>query len=131
MANIFEVSQPGNDLLEKADQVRLASIKISQTQNHNRIKALNCMADYLEKHSKEILEANFDDFARAEEKGISKALLSRLKLSKEKLYSGIKGVRKVGDLTDPVNQIQIKRELSNGLIPVSYTHLTLPTSVTV
>ena len=116
MANIFEIPKPGNDLLEKANQVRLASIKISQTQNHNRIKALNCMADYLEKHSKEILEANFEDYARAEEKGISKALLSRLKLSKEKLYSGIKGVRKVGDLADPVNQIQIKRELSNGLI---------------
>ena len=116
MANIFEALQPGNDLLEKADQVRLASLKISQTQNHNRIKALNCMADYLEKHTKEILEANFEDYARAEEKGISKALLSRLKLSKEKLYSGIKGVRKVGDLADPVNQFQIKRELSNGLI---------------
>ena len=116
MANIFEVPQPGNDLLEKADQVRLASIKISQTQNHNRIKALNCMADYLEKNTKEILEANFEDYVRAEEKGISKALLSRLKLSKEKLYSGIKGVRKVGELADPVNQIQIKRELSNGLI---------------
>ena len=55
MANIFEVSQPGNDLLEKADQVRLASIKISQTENQNRIKALNFMADYLEKNSKEIL----------------------------------------------------------------------------
>ena len=116
MANIFEVLQPGNDLLEKADQVRLASIKISQTQNHNRIKALNCMADYLEKHTKEILEANFEDYIRADEKGISKALLSRLKLSKEKLYSGIEGVRKVGDLADPVNQVQIKRELSNGLI---------------
>ena len=49
MANIFEVPQPGNELLEKADQVRLASIKISQTDNHNRIKALNFMADYLEK----------------------------------------------------------------------------------
>ena len=116
MANIFEVLQPENDLLEKADQVRLASINIRQTQNQNRIKALNCMADYLEKYTKEILEANFEDYARAEEKGISKALLSRLKLSKEKLYSGIKGVRKVGDLADPVNQIQIKRELSNGLI---------------
>jgi len=116
MANIFEVLQPENDLLEKADQVRLASINIRQTQNQNRIKALNCMADYLEKYTKEILEANFEDYARAEEKGISKALLSRLKLSKEKLYSGIKGVRKVGDLADPVNQVQIRRELTNGLI---------------
>jgi glutamate-5-semialdehyde dehydrogenase len=49
MANIFEVPQPTNDLLEKAENVRLASIKISQTENQNRIKALNSMADYLEK----------------------------------------------------------------------------------
>ncbi|MBO8204167.1 glutamate-5-semialdehyde dehydrogenase [Prochlorococcus marinus] len=116
MANIFEVSQPENDLLEKADQVRLASIKISQTENNNRIKALNFMADYLEKNTTEILEANHEDYTRAEKKGISKALLSRLKLSKEKLTSGIEGVRKVGDLVDPVNQVQIRRELSKGLI---------------
>ena len=116
MANIFEVPQPGNDLLEKADKVRLASIKISQTENQNRIKALNFMADYLEKNSKEILEANNEDYSNAEKKGISRALLSRLKLSKSKLNSGIEGVRKVGDLADPVNQVQIKRELSKGLI---------------
>ena len=58
MANIFEVPKPGNDLLEKADIVRLASIKISQTENLNRIKALNFMADYLEKNTEEILDAN-------------------------------------------------------------------------
>ena len=116
MANIFEVPQPGNDLLEKADKVRSASIGISQTENQNRIKALNFMADYLEKNSKEILEANNADYSSAEKKGISKALLSRLKLSKSKLNSGIEGVRKVGDLADPVNQVQIKRELSKGLI---------------
>ncbi len=116
MANIFEVPQPDNDLLEKAEKVRLASIKISQTENQNRIKALNFMADYLEKNSKEILEANNEDYINAEKKGISRALLSRLKLSKSKLNSGIEGVRKVGDLADPVNQVQIKRELSKGLI---------------
>jgi len=116
MANIFEVPQPGNDLLEKANKVRSASIEISQTENQNRIKALNFMADYLEKNSKEILEANNADYSSAEKKGISSALLSRLKLSKEKLNSGIEGVRKVGELADPVNQVQIKRELSNGLI---------------
>ena len=116
MANIFEVPQPGNDLLEKANKVRSASIEISQTENQNRIKALNFMADYLEKNSKEILEANNADYSSAEKKGISRALLSRLKLSKSKLNSGIEGVRKVGELADPVNQVQIKRELSKGLI---------------
>ena len=114
MANIFEVPKPGNDLLEKADQIRLASKKISQTKNQNRIKALNFMADFLEKNTKEILDANNEDYQSAEKKGISKALLSRLKLSKEKLNSGIEGVRKVGNLADPVNQVQIKRELSKG-----------------
>jgi len=114
MANIFEVPQPGDDLLEKAEKVRLASIKISQTQNQDRIKALNFMADYLEKNSKEILEANSRDFKIAKNKGISKALLSRLKLSKEKLNSGIEGVRKVGELTDPVNQVQIKESFQRG-----------------
>ena len=75
MSNIFEVPQPGNDLLEKADQVRLASVKINQTENHDRIKALNFMADYLEKNSKEILEANNADYLNGEKKGISKALI--------------------------------------------------------
>jgi len=84
MSNIFEVPQQGNDLIEKADKVRLASIKISQTENRKRIKALNFMADYLEKNSKEILEAKNEDYSNAEKKGISKALLSRLKLSKSK-----------------------------------------------
>ncbi len=116
MANIFEVPQPGNDLLEKANKVRTASIEISQTENQNRIKALNFMADYLEKNSNEILDANNSDYSSAQKKGISRALLSRLKLSKSKLNSGIEGVRKVGDLADPVNQVQIKRELSKGLI---------------
>ena len=116
MANIFEVPKPDNDLLEKSEKVRLASIKISQTENQNRIKALNFMADYLERNSKEILEANNADYSSAEKKGISRALLSRLKLSKSKLNSGIEGVRKVGELADPVNQVQIKRELSKGLI---------------
>ena len=39
------------------------------------------------------------NYLNAEKKGISRALLSRLKLSKSKLNSGIEGVRKVGDLS--------------------------------
>ena len=116
MANIFEVPKPGNDLLEKADQVRFASKQISQTANRIRIEALNSMADYLKKNTELILNANNEDYKNAQKKGISKALLSRLKLSKEKLNTGIEGVRKVGELTDPLNQVQINRELSKGLI---------------
>tara|TARA_Y100000766_G_scaffold217912_1_gene189797 strand:+ start:1156 stop:2466 length:1311 start_codon:yes stop_codon:yes gene_type:complete len=116
MTDIFEIPQPDKDLLDKAKQVRSASIQISNTKNQTRIKALNLMADYLKKNSNQILEANREDYLKAEKKGISNALLSRLKLSKEKLNSGIEGVRKVGDLSDPVDQVQIRKELSKGLI---------------
>ena len=116
MTDRFEVPIPDNDLLEKAEQIRLASIKASQTNNDDRIIALNLMADCLEKNSNQIIEANIKDYKKAENEGISKALLSRLKLSKEKLTLGIEGVRQVGNLVDPVGQIQIKKELSEGLI---------------
>ncbi len=116
MTDIFEVPIPDTDLLDKAEQLRLASIKTSQTKNNERIRALNLMADSLEKNSKEIIEANIEDYIKAKNKGIPKALLSRLKLSKEKLISGIEGIRKVGNLSDPVGQIQIKKELSEGLV---------------
>ena len=116
MPDIFEVPIPDRELLEKAEQLRIASIKTSQTDNDERIRALNLMADYLEENSKVIIEANVEDYKKAENKGISKALLSRLKLSKEKLTLGIEGVRQVGNLIDPLGQIQIKKELSEGLI---------------
>ena len=68
MSDIFEVPQPGSDLVEKANLTRLAAIKISQAKNESRIKALNFMADYLEINSKKILEANKQDYFEAEKK---------------------------------------------------------------
>ena len=59
MKDIFEVPIPDSDLLEKAEQLRLASIKTSQTNNNDRIRALNLMADYLEKNSKVIIAVSY------------------------------------------------------------------------
>jgi len=67
MANIFEVPQPSNDLLEKAEKVRLASKKISQTENQNRIKALNFMADYLEKNCTKAIDLVLKKFDQSKE----------------------------------------------------------------
>ena len=116
MVDIFEIPIPDEELLLKADQIKLSSTKLSQTDNNVRVRAINMMADFLEKNSKKIIDANSADYKKAEKKGISKALLSRLKLTKEKLNSGIEGIRKVGNLPDPVGQMQIKKELSKGLV---------------
>ncbi len=116
MTNTFNIEQPDKDLREKALKVRNASNKISQSSDEERKNALNCMADALVKNRDEILDANINDFENAKGIGISKSLLARLKLTKDKLDLGIHGIRKVCNLTDPIGQIQINKELSKSLI---------------
>ena len=116
MKDKIEISKPDIELKEKALKVRKAAIKICQNSNDQRRDALNQMADSLVNYSDEILEANDYDFNKAKKKGISQSLLSRLKLSKEKLLHGIEGVRKVRDLSDPIGQVQINKKLASGLI---------------
>jgi len=116
MLDKFEIPIPDAELKGKASKVRQASIKVCQASNSVRMDALDHMVDALAYHSDQILEANKKDFQKAKEKGISKSLLSRLKLSKEKLFKGIEGVKKVRDLSDPVGQLQINKRLSKGLI---------------
>tara|TARA_Y100001978_G_scaffold201278_1_gene219279 strand:+ start:285 stop:1595 length:1311 start_codon:yes stop_codon:yes gene_type:complete len=116
MGSKIEISIPNKELKEKASAVRQASIRICQASNSKRKEALNLMADSLLTYSREILEANHNDYVISQEKGISQALLSRLKLSEEKFFQGIEGVRKVRDLPDPVGQVQINKRLSEGLI---------------
>jgi len=116
MGNNFNIQPPDKDLREKALKVRNASNEISQSNDDERKNALSCMANALIKNADNILEANINDFEYAKENGISESLLARLKLTRDKLDLGIEGVRKVGNLTDPIGQIQINKELSNGLI---------------
>ena len=116
MKDKIEISKPDIELKEKALKVRKAATKICQNSNDQRRDALNQMADSLVSYSDEILEANDYDFNIAKKKGISQSLLSRLKLSKEKLLHGIEGVRKVRDLSDPIGQVQINKKLASGLI---------------
>tara|TARA_B100000678_G_scaffold89593_1_gene74472 strand:- start:1173 stop:2483 length:1311 start_codon:yes stop_codon:yes gene_type:complete len=116
MKDKIEISEPDIELKEKALKVRKAATKICQNSNDQRRDALNQMADSLVNYSDEILEANDYDFNNAKKKGISQSLLSRLKLSKDKLLHGIEGVRKVRDLSDPIGQVQINKKLASGLI---------------
>ena len=116
MKDKIEISMPDIELKEKALRVRKAAMKICHTSNEQRKDTLNNMADALVHYSDEILEANDSDFYVAKKKGISQSLLSRLKLSKDKLLHGIDGVRKVRDLPDPVGKVQINKKLASGLI---------------
>ena len=80
MMDKFEIPLPDDSLRFKAQQVRKAFLNTSQASNKERVKALNLMADSLLLNCEKILEANRLDYQLAQNKGISNALLSRLKL---------------------------------------------------
>ena len=116
MTKTFEIPIPDIELKDKVLKVRKAFIKTCQVTNEERKEALSLMAEALIINAEKILEANRLDYECAKGKDISQSLLSRLKLTKEKLYLGIEGVRQVSDLLDPLGQLQINKELSKGLI---------------
>ena len=111
----MQVQNSSNDLLNRAVVVKQASRSLAQCTNEQRQIALVAMADSLSSKSKEIVDANSEDLSRAEKAGLNSALLARLKLNSEKLLSAINGIRQVASLPDPVGDLQMYRELDEGL----------------
>ena len=110
------VPEPSPELLQRAGAVRLAAMDLGQTSDSQRAEALHAMADALERHADVIVAANQEDLARSADAGLASALMARLKLDSSKLAGAIDGVRKVADLTDPLGQRQLHRELDQGLV---------------
>ena len=103
-------------LTDLARQTRQAARKLATQPTEVRNQALEAIAQALETAAPEILAANAADCEAAQAAGISSALYARLKLDENKLKAAIAGVRDVARLTDPIGQVQIHRELDQGLV---------------
>jgi len=77
--------------------------------------ALENMARALRERSGEILEANSRDMEAGEEKGLSKALLDRLLLTRERIEDMAIGLEALTALPDPVGRIDSMWTRPNGL----------------
>lgn len=77
--------------------------------------ALNAIADALVMSADEIIEANAKDIQNGIDNGMSKALLDRLKLDRERIEGMAQGVRDVVSLPDPVGRVLNSFERPNGL----------------
>ncbi len=62
-----------------------------------------------------VLEANAKDLVAAQEMGLSKAMLDRLKLDRKRLDAVADGIDQVAALPDPVGSVVEERVLDNGL----------------
>jgi glutamate-5-semialdehyde dehydrogenase len=103
-------------LIEQAQQTRLAAQGLATQTAAVKNQALEAIAQSLEAASPEIIAANAKDCELAQTNGLASALYARLKLDGGKLDAAIAGVRSVATLTDPVGEVQIHRELDQGLI---------------
>ena len=103
-------------LIEQAQHTRLAAQGLATQSAEVKNQALEAIAQSLEAASSEIIAANAKDCELAQANDLASALYARLKLDGGKLDAAIAGVRSVATLTDPVGEVQIHRELDQGLI---------------
>jgi delta-1-pyrroline-5-carboxylate synthetase len=73
------------------------------------------MASALESRQMELLQENEKDLASADASGLGTVLKKRLKLTPEKLSTLASGLRQLANLPDPLNVVEKKRELADGL----------------
>lgn len=73
------------------------------------------MADLIEQETAAIITANAADLEYGREKGLSDAMLDRLKLDEKRIAAMAAGVRTVAAQEDPVGRIIEKRNRPNGL----------------
>lgn len=103
------------NFLEQVRQVNLASPKLAATSTESRNKILLAVSEALLQAKDEIFAANEADMKQAEQDGIATPILKRLKFDEGKLKDVVAGIKDLVNLPDPLFQIQMARELDEGL----------------
>ncbi len=100
---------------EMGRAARGAPAVLAQTSPQSKNRALRAAAAALRDRQGEILAANDQDMAAATTKGLSPALLDRLKLTPERIDSMAKGLEDIADFPDPIGRELEAWERPNGL----------------
>lgn len=103
------------DIREKAARMRAVSPFMSASAESVRNKALQAIADAIEREKAQIIGENLKDMKTAEEKGIPAPVLKRLKFGEDKIGEVLDGIRELISLDDPLNKTTLARELDDGL----------------
>lgn len=94
----------------KEDSPAMAALSL-ETRN----QALAAVAAALSAQKEEIFSANREDMESAAQAGIAPAVMKRLKFDEHKLADVLAGIEELKNLPDPLSQIQLARELDEGL----------------
>lgn len=98
-----------------AENSREASRTLASAPSSEKNDFLLRFADLLVAQTEGLLSENAKDVSLAEEKGLSTALLDRLRLNPPRISSLADGLREIAELPDPVGKISAKWDRPNGL----------------
>ena len=100
---------------EQVAKMKLDSSKMAATSCEVRNNALQAICNTLKQHKEEIFAANLIDMDEAGKNAVPQNVQKRLKFNTEKLDDVCKGIQNLITLPDPLNKIQLSRELDEGL----------------
>jgi glutamate-5-semialdehyde dehydrogenase len=106
---------PESPVLRAAIRARAAAADLAPMPRSVKDDALLAIADALVVRTREIVEANEKDIARAREAGTSETVIDRLTLTPERVRAIANDVRDVAGLPDPVGEVVRGSTLPNGL----------------
>jgi glutamate-5-semialdehyde dehydrogenase len=104
-----------NDMLALARAAREASRPLAALSAAVKDELLRRMADALEAAIPELLTANERDLQGGRDKGLSEAMLDRLRLDETRITAMAEGLREVALLPDPVGEVTGMWRRPNGL----------------
>ncbi|WP_343752129.1 glutamate-5-semialdehyde dehydrogenase [Sphingomonas japonica] len=104
------------DLAPMCVAARAAAGQLAAMPTARKADGLRAAADMVRNRAAAILEANAQDMARAEQGGLTDALLDRLRLDTGRIDAMAQGIEAVAALADPVGQRIDRSERPNGLV---------------
>src|SRR5699024_5385669 len=104
------------DLQILGQQAKTAASQMALLNTKTKNQLLEKMAETLELHTEDILQANQLDLNQAKENEISEVLQNRLQLTEKKIKEMTNGIRLVAHEKDPIGQIDKTWENEDGLI---------------
>jgi glutamate-5-semialdehyde dehydrogenase len=100
---------------EMGRQAKAAAAELAYAPSERKDAALRAAADAIEADRAALLEANAGDMARAEAKGLSDAMLDRLRLDEARVAGMVEGLRAIAAQADPVGQVLAEWDRPSGL----------------
>ena len=102
-------------ILQMGRQARAAAYRLAQLSSDEKNAILRAMASSIRANAAALMQANVKDLAAGVEKGLSAAMLDRLRLDESRIEAMAAGIDQVATLPDPVGQVIDAWERPNGI----------------